>query len=342
MVEFHARQAGDAARSADRGQPLARDVGAAARRRPLAVGDLARPSKARCLLAAGLGHRGLCGDRVPGDAVCGWEDSYSNFVPRLLAGFRGRASASRALVARLPLPRHSGPQHRLSAGGVRWWRHWLGARRPASWRSRSTASGSAGRSGRGLLLSRACGRLGGRGELAESADRASGGSNSTAMASSTCARPRPDRSVRSPATAGADCGRWGGYGGTMPDMAIDQRREDGQGLCFETRRWERTWSFSAPWSSICEVTGRRAACDADGPTLRCLPGRSLRARDLGVLNLSPPLEPRDPEPCPVGTPFRVRLRLNDVGRAFPKGHRIRIGLATQHWPISGRSRGLSR
>src|SRR5690606_23953207 len=44
---------------------------------------------------------------------------------------------------------------------------------------------------------------------------------------------RPMR-LRSPVTAGRDCGRYGGYGGTVPDMAGDQRREDGLGLSFET------------------------------------------------------------------------------------------------------------
>ena len=43
-----------------------------------------------------------------------------------------------------------------------------------------------------------------------------------------------DMSICSPATAGTDYGRWGGYGGESPDLAIDQRREDGQSLCFDT------------------------------------------------------------------------------------------------------------
>jgi hypothetical protein len=35
----------------------------------------------------------------------------------------------------------------------------------------------------------------------------------------------------------------------------------------------------------------------------------------------------------VGTPFRVKLKLNDFARTIPKGHRIRLALANQHWPI---------
>ena len=53
----------------------------------------------------------------------------------------------------------------------------------------------------------------------------------------------------------------------------------------------------------------------------------------GVLNLSHRDSHEHPEPCPVGAPFRVRLKLNDFGRAVPKGHRIRLAIANQHWPI---------
>ena len=53
----------------------------------------------------------------------------------------------------------------------------------------------------------------------------------------------------------------------------------------------------------------------------------------GVLNLSHRNSHERPEPCPVGTPFRVRLALNDFARTVPRGHRIRLAIANQHWPI---------
>lgn len=53
----------------------------------------------------------------------------------------------------------------------------------------------------------------------------------------------------------------------------------------------------------------------------------------GVLNLAHRNGHEHPEPCPVGEPFRVRLKLNDLGRQVPKGHRIRLALSNQHWPV---------
>jgi hypothetical protein len=53
----------------------------------------------------------------------------------------------------------------------------------------------------------------------------------------------------------------------------------------------------------------------------------------GVLNLSHRNSHEFPEDCPVGRPFTVTLKLNDFARVIPKGHRIRLALATQHWFI---------
>ena len=169
-------------------------------------------------------------------AVCGWEDSYSNFVPRLLAGLTGpRLGIVGPWSHAYPCRGAPGPLIGYLQEALRWWRHWLDGRgRPASWRSRSTASGSAARSGRSPSTSRPCRLLGGGGKLAVAADRAT---EVHLNADGLLGMRRVDgaaRSVRSPATAGRDCGRWGGYGGRCPDMPIDQRREDGQGLCFET------------------------------------------------------------------------------------------------------------
>ena len=149
----------------------------------------------------------------------------------------------------------------------------------------------------------------------------------------TSAEPGRTRSVRSPATAGTDCGRWGGYGGTCPDLAIDQRREDGQALCFDTRRSPTDVTLlGAPELDLLitvdvpHVNLAARLCDV-------YPDGTSALMTYGVLNLSHRDSHEFPEPCPVGTPFRVRLKLNDFARTMPKGHRIRLALANQHWPI---------
>ncbi len=51
----------------------------------------------------------------------------------------------------------------------------------------------------------------------------------------------------------------------------------------------------------------------------------------GVLNLSHRTSHEHPEPCPVGTPFRATVRLNEIGRTIPRGHRLRLAIQTQFW-----------
>ena len=51
----------------------------------------------------------------------------------------------------------------------------------------------------------------------------------------------------------------------------------------------------------------------------------------GVLNLTHRNSHERPEPCPVGTPFRVTVKLNDFGRTIPKGHRLRLAIQNQFW-----------
>ncbi|RVA14248.1 CocE/NonD family hydrolase, partial [Mesorhizobium sp. M7D.F.Ca.US.004.03.1.1] len=140
-------------------------------------------------------------------------------------------------------------------------------------------------------------------------------------------------SVRSPATAGRDCGRWGGYGGSCPDMPIDQRREDGLALCFDTPPLDSDLTLlGAPELDLLVIVDQphvnlaARLCDV-------YPDGTSALMTYGVLNLSHRDSHEHPEPCPVGTPFRVRLKLNDFARTVPKGHRIRLALANQHWPI---------
>ena len=141
------------------------------------------------------------------------------------------------------------------------------------------------------------------------------------------------RSVRSPATAGTDCGRWGGYGGTCPDLAIDQRREDGQALTFDTEPLaEDMVLLGAPVVDL-EIEVDQPHVNLTARLCDVYPDGTSALMTYGVLNLSHRNSHEFPEACPVGTKFRVKLQLNDFGRLIPKGHRIRLALATQHWPI---------
>jgi len=267
-------------------------------------------------------------------AVCGWEDSYSNFVPRLLEHLPGpKLGIVGPWSHAYPCRGAPGPLIGYLQEALRWWRHWLrgedtgimdeplyrvwvtGEERPQPFYLPDHAGSWAAEDQwpsprierRALYL------------------------NAAGLGS----EPAPGEmlSVCSPATAGRDCGRWGGYGGSCPDMPIDQRREDGLALCFDTLPLDDDLALlGAPELDLLvrvdqpHVNLAARLCDV-------YPDSTSALMTYGVFNLSHRDSHEHPTPCPVGTPFRVRLKLNDFARIVPKGHRIRLALANQHWPI---------
>ena len=54
----------------------------------------------------------------------------------------------------------------------------------------------------------------------------------------------------------------------------------------------------------------------------------------GLLNLTHRDGHEHPQALVPGRKYRVEIALNDIAQAFPEGHRIRLALATSHWPIA--------
>jgi hypothetical protein len=61
-------------------------------------------------------------------------------------------------------------------------------------------------------------------------------------------------------------------------------------------------------------------------------GASTRVT-YGILNLTHRDSHASPTPLEPGRRYRIRIELNNIGYAFPKGHRIRVALSTCYWPL---------
>src|SRR5262249_26584426 len=59
---------------------------------------------------------------------------------------------------------------------------------------------------------------------------------------------------------------------------------------------------------------------------------SLRT-SFGVLNLTHRDSHAAPTPLAPGQRYTARLKLNDAGAVFPAGHRLRLALSTNYWPM---------
>jgi hypothetical protein len=138
-------------------------------------------------------------------------------------------------------------------------------------------------------------------------------------------------SIACPATAGTDYGRWGGNGGEAPDLAIDQRREDGQSLCFDTEILGQDLTLLGAPEVDLELTVDKPLVNIAVRLCDVYPDGTSAVMTYGVLNLAHRNSHAHPEPCPAGRPFRATVRLNDFGRTVPRGHRIRLAVQNQFW-----------
>lgn len=270
---------------------------------------------------------------IPVYAISGWDDTYFNAMPRLMEGLSGpRKGLIGPWTHAYPFLGDPGPAIDYLGEAIRWWRHWLEGidtgimdepayttyikdphrpthfypHHPGRW-IRDPAWPSLNVADRVLFLN----------------------------AGTLDAEPAEGQTMqlRSPVTAGRDCGRYGGYGGEVPDMAGDQRREDGLGLSFETSPLANDMDLlGAP---ALEVTLRS---DLPFGTLvarlcEVLPDGTSTLVTWGALNLAHRESSEYPAPLEPGEAVDVRLELNHCGRRFGAGNRLRLTLSNQHWPV---------
>ncbi|MER9338784.1 hypothetical protein NKJ06_33510 [Mesorhizobium sp. M0293] len=151
--------------------------------------------------------------------------------------------------------------------------------------------------------------------------------------------PEVTLDVCSPETVGIAGGEWCAYmlaggGVNAPDLPLDQRWDDGGSLVFDSQiLTETTPILGAP---VLEV---ELSCDRPTAILAARlsdvsPFGEVTRVTYGLLNLAHRDSHEQPQPMETGKSYRVSLAMNDVGYAFPPGHRIRLSLSTAYWPIA--------
>jgi len=138
---------------------------------------------------------------------------------------------------------------------------------------------------------------------------------------------------QSPLTVGLFAGKWCSYA-TGPDLANDQREEDGGSLVFETD----------PLDAPLEILGEpalRLRLSANQPIAIVAVRLSDVAPDdratrvtYGLFNLTHRDSRESPAPLEPGEYYDVRVPLNHIAQAFPAGHRLRVSISTSYWPLA--------
>jgi putative CocE/NonD family hydrolase len=319
---------------------------------PAIVGDgwrqrwLERLEAHRPLLATWLGHQrrdtfwrhgSVCEDYAaiacPVLALGGWADSYTNAIPRLLAGLRvPRLGIIGPWAHGWGFMRVPGPQVGILQEVLRWWDYWLKGidtgimaepmLRAWMQESVSPAPGYTERPGRWV---------------AEPVWPPQAG-----IVPWTCWLNRDGigetpgretlRSVSSPQETGLAGGEWCAHG-SGTDLPDDQRVDDAGSIVFDTAPLpERLELFGAPVVRLVLAVDQPQALIAVRLCDVAPDGASARV-SFGILNLTHRESHETLQPMVPGTRSEVTVHLNDVAQAIPAGHCLRVAISSTYWPM---------
>jgi len=284
-------------------------------------------------------HASVCENvaaiRCPVFAVGGWADGYSNAIPRLLAGLRvPRLGLIGPWAHRYPHLGVPGPAIDFLGECLRWWDHWLKGRDTGimdepmlrAWMQDSAAPATHHVERPGHWVGEAAWPSEHVREMRRPLAPGRIGAPDEAVGPATLR-------VRSPLGSGLDAGDWCSYA-NPGDQPGDQRRSDGGALVFDSEPLEAPLELlGAPVVELAlrsdeqqaQVAVRLSDVRPDGSVARV---------SYGLLNLSHRESHADPTPLEPGRSYRVRVQLNDVAQRFPTGHRLRIAVSTDYWPIA--------
>jgi putative CocE/NonD family hydrolase len=280
-------------------------------------------------------HGSVCEDwdaiRCPVYAVGGWTDGYTNAIPRLLEHLRvprkGLIGPWAHAYPHFALP---GPQIGFLQEALRWWDHWLKDEPTGvmdepmlrAWMTESVPPAP--------FHEELPGRWVAEPSWPPLVERRRW--HLTDAGLTTDADPLAPRPVRSAQDVGKEAGAWCPFG-RAPDQAGDQAADDARSLVFETAPLtERLEILGAPVAEF-EIASDRSLANLVVRLSDVRPDGGVLRVSFGILNLAHRESHAAPTPLTPGQRFRVRIKLNDTGSAFPAGHRVRVAISTAYWPM---------
>ncbi|MBB3229469.1 CocE/NonD family hydrolase [Halomonas stenophila] len=285
-------------------------------------------------------HGSICEDfskvRIPVLAASGWADGYSNAVMRLLEHLPG---PTRGLVGpwshKYPHLGEPGPAIGFLQECLRWWDQWLkGEERgvledPAlrAWMQDSMPPTT--------RYGHRHGRWVGEPDWPSPRIEAWRLPLAPRRLSLDGKRRRESSSltVQSPLTCGLFAGKWCSYA-AGPDLAHDQREEDGGALVFDSPPLAETLEIlGAPVLEL-EVAADRPVAMVAVRLSDVAPDDKATRVTYGLLNLTHRDGHATPRPLTPGQRYKVRVQLNDIAQVFPEGHRLRLAISTSYWPLA--------
>ncbi|MFC3282158.1 CocE/NonD family hydrolase [Litchfieldella rifensis] len=149
-------------------------------------------------------------------------------------------------------------------------------------------------------------------------------------------KPQQDETamtIQSPLTCGLFAGKWCSYA-AGPDLAHDQRQEDGGALTFESPPLEETLEVMGAPAVELELSSSRPVAMVAVRLSDVAPDDKATRVTYGLLNLTHRDGHETPSPLEPNRRYRVTVNLNHIAQVFPRGHRLRLSLSTSYWPLA--------
>ena len=282
-------------------------------------------------------HGSVCEDfsdiEIPVYAIGGWADTYSNPIPRLMAGLK---SPRKGLIGpwghqymHQAVP---GPKMGYMDEALRWWDHWLKGEdtglmdEPAYrvWVQDSVLPSTCHQERPGYWANES----GWPSSNIETATlHLNNGTLDRAAETEHCV------SICSPQTTGQCTPFFGSGGAGGPEDPPDQRPDDDTSACFDGALLEEAFTIlGAPAVNLDVASDQENAFVCVRLNEVLVDGESLQI-SYGILNLTHRNSHEFPEALEPGKRYSVRIQLNDIAHTFAPGSRIRVAISTAFWPI---------
>lgn len=265
-------------------------------------------------------------------AVGGWEDGYSNAVPRLCQHIKGPVKGWVGPWGHTyPHNGLPGPAAGFLQEALRWWDQWLKDKdtgvtkdpKIIAWMNDSYAPDPCAMERPGRWIA----------ENAWPSPRIATETVKFGRHTLGHAPEAVSLSVNSPQTCGLSSVEWCSYGGSDGDYPSEQRGDDGMSLCFD----------GLPLKDRCEIFGMpvvELAFAVDKPVARV----AVRLNDVApdgastrvtfcVFSLNHKDDQANPQDLVPGQRYVARIPLNYIAHAFLPGHRLRVAVSTNYWPM---------
>lgn len=281
-------------------------------------------------------HGSVCEDwsavQAPTLIVGGWNDAYSNAVPRLMKGLRTTRKAIIGPWAH-KYPHFAVPEPRIGflQEALRWWDHWLkneptGVMSDPDFRYYVMEPWKPG-----TFPERINGRW-----LKDSFWGFGNVETKKWALNANGIGPAPGEekaiSICSKQTTGADGGEyciiWLG-----PEFPGDQRRDDAQSITFDTPALITDVDIVGQPAVEIEFSVDRPVASVAVRLNDVWPSGEVSRITYHLQNLCMRDSRETPTPLEPGKRYRMKIKLDDIAWRVPKGHRIRVALSTCYFPL---------